>query len=211
MTVRDDAEGSATDLVGGPAVAAAHDRIRPHVLRTPVIGMFDHGVHLKAENLQRSGSFKLRGAFNTVLQLDDERRARGIVAHSSGNHAIAVAMVGRLLGVATTVVMPSDAPAVKAAPDRRTFRLLIGMMFLPLDGWRIRRIARRTDHSEISVDARFSSLFTHESEYLLFLFLYFYRHGIVAKRNDCSCLYCSFTCFPVADSACRERASSRRV
>lgn len=118
MSGHSDGDHGAAGLVGAAAVAAAHDRIRPHVLRTPVVAMFDHGVHLKAENLQRSGSFKLRGAFNTVLQLDEERRRRGIVAHSSGNHAIAVALVGRALGVATTVVMPSDAPAVKAARTR---------------------------------------------------------------------------------------------
>ncbi len=100
-------------LVRADAVLRARDRIRPYVLRTPVVPMFGHEVRCKAENLQASGSFKVRGAFNTVLQLTDAQRRSGIVAHSSGNHAIAVAMVGRVLDVATTVVVPSDAPAVK--------------------------------------------------------------------------------------------------
>jgi threo-3-hydroxy-L-aspartate ammonia-lyase len=101
------------DLVGIEAVHAAHERIRPHVVRTPLVPMDSAGVVLKAESLQPSGSFKLRGAFNTLLQLTPDERRRGVVAHSSGNHAIAVAYAGAALGIRTVVVMPHDAPRVK--------------------------------------------------------------------------------------------------
>ena len=69
----------------------------------------------KAECLQTGGSFKLRGAANRLLQLGPEERARGVVAFSSGNHAQGVAIAARRLGIAATIVMPSDAPAVKRA------------------------------------------------------------------------------------------------
>lgn len=68
---------------------------------------------VKAECLQQGGSFKLRGAFNRLLLLREEERARGVVAFSSGNHAQGVALAARRLGIAATIVMPSDAPAVK--------------------------------------------------------------------------------------------------
>lgn len=100
-------------LVDLDEIRAARARIAPWVVRTPLVGMTGSGVVLKAESLQPSGSFKLRGAFNSLLLLDDAQRARGVVAHSSGNHAVAVAMAGAALGVPATVVMPADAPAVK--------------------------------------------------------------------------------------------------
>jgi threonine dehydratase len=70
-------------------------------------------VWIKAECLQQGGSFKLRGAFNRLLQLSDAEKARGVVAFSSGNHAQGVALAARQLGIAATIVMPADAPAVK--------------------------------------------------------------------------------------------------
>ena len=70
-------------------------------------------VFLKCENYQRVGAFKFRGAFNAMSRLSEDQRKRGIITHSSGNHAQAVALVGRLLGVQTTVVMPKDAPVIK--------------------------------------------------------------------------------------------------
>ena len=70
-------------------------------------------VFLKCENFQRMGAFKFRGAFNAMSQLTDEQKKLGVITHSSGNHAQAVALVGRLLGIQTTVVMPDNAPAVK--------------------------------------------------------------------------------------------------
>lgn len=100
-------------LVTLPEIEAALRRIRPYVLRTPTLPMAVAGVLLKAESLQPSGAFKIRGAFNTLLQLAPAARARGVVAHSSGNHAIAVAMAARRLGIPATIVMPDNAPAVK--------------------------------------------------------------------------------------------------
>jgi threonine dehydratase len=70
-------------------------------------------VVLKCENFQRIGAFKFRGAYNAMSRLSADERGRGVVAFSSGNHAQAVAMVGRLLGTRTTVVMPRDAPVIK--------------------------------------------------------------------------------------------------
>ncbi|MFU8815851.1 MAG: threonine ammonia-lyase [Pseudomonadales bacterium] len=99
-------------------IRAAAGRIRGHVIRTPLVPMSGAGVLLKAESLQPSGAFKLRGAFNTLLQLPEAARERGVVAHSSGNHAIAVAMAAGVLGVPATIVMPADAPQVKLAWTR---------------------------------------------------------------------------------------------
>jgi len=75
-------------------------------------------VFFKCENFQRMGAFKFRGAYNALAQLSPEARRRGVLAYSSGNHAQAVALAGRLLGVRTTIVMPEDAPAVKLAATR---------------------------------------------------------------------------------------------
>ncbi len=75
-------------------------------------------VFFKCENFQRVGAFKFRGAYNALSQLTDEQRRRGVLAYSSGNHAQAVALAGRLLGVKTTIVMPQDAPPVKLAATR---------------------------------------------------------------------------------------------
>jgi threonine dehydratase len=98
-------------------VRAAADRVRGHVVRTPLLPLEIGGVQLwaKAECLQTGGSFKLRGATNRLLQLSPEERARGVVAFSSGNHAQGVAIAARRLGIAATIVMPSDAPQVKRA------------------------------------------------------------------------------------------------
>jgi threonine dehydratase len=75
-------------------------------------------VFFKCENLQRAGAFKFRGALNALANLSAEEKRRGVVAYSSGNHAQAVALAGKLLGVAATIVMPADAPAVKAQATR---------------------------------------------------------------------------------------------
>lgn len=100
-------------------IEAAAKRIAPFSHLTPVMTSrtLDErlGGHLflKCENLQRVGAFKFRGAMNAVLQLTDAERARGVITHSSGNHAQALALAGRLAGVPVCVVMPSTAPAVK--------------------------------------------------------------------------------------------------
>lgn len=96
-------------------VEAAASRIAGHVSRTPLLPLDRDGKRLwiKAECLQQGGSFKLRGATNRLLQLDAEQRSRGVVAFSSGNHAQGVAIAAQRLGIAATIVMPHDAPAVK--------------------------------------------------------------------------------------------------
>jgi threonine dehydratase len=96
-------------------VRAAAGRIAPFVTRTPLLPFEWKGRQLwaKAECLQQGGAFKLRGATNRLLQLTEEERGRGVVAFSSGNHARGVAIAARRLGMRATIVMPSDAPAVK--------------------------------------------------------------------------------------------------
>lgn len=75
-------------------------------------------LYLKAENFQRMGAFKFRGAYNAIARLTDGEKARGVLAYSSGNHAQAIALAGQILGVRTTIVMPHDAPAIKLAATR---------------------------------------------------------------------------------------------
>ncbi len=105
-------------------IRAAADRIAPHVHRTPVVTsrcldeQAGRALFFKCELFQRGGSFKVRGALNAVLSLSDEAAAKGIVTHSSGNHAQAVAIAAGIRGVLATVVMPSNAPAVKKAAVR---------------------------------------------------------------------------------------------
>jgi threo-3-hydroxy-L-aspartate ammonia-lyase len=105
-------------------VRAAAELLRGVAHRTPVMTSrtlderLGASVFFKCENLQRGGAFKFRGAYNAVSRLSDEERARGVLAYSSGNHAQAVALTGRLLGVRTTIVMPDDAPASKIEGTR---------------------------------------------------------------------------------------------
>jgi len=111
-------------MVSFADVAAAHERIRAFARRTPVLtsttvnGMTGAKVFFKCENLQRMGAFKFRGAYNALSQLSDDRRQHGVITFSSGNHAQAVALAGRLLDVKTVIVMPDDAPAVKLEATR---------------------------------------------------------------------------------------------
>ena len=105
-------------------VAAAAARLLGRAHRTPVMtsrtvdARTGARVFFKCENLQRMGAFKFRGAFNALAQLPAEARRRGVLAYSSGNHAQAVALAGRELGIAVTIVMPRDAPAVKLDATR---------------------------------------------------------------------------------------------
>jgi threonine dehydratase len=109
---------SETPLLDLSAITAAAMRIAPFVGLTPIVAMTPTGLRLKAESLQPIGAFKLRGAFNAILSLSDEERARGVVAHSSGNHAQAVAYAAHCLGVKAAVVMPAGAPRVKLEATR---------------------------------------------------------------------------------------------
>ncbi|HLH29421.1 MAG TPA: threonine/serine dehydratase, partial [Acidimicrobiales bacterium] len=105
--------------IGHDDILAAAARIAPWVHRTPVMtsrtidARCGGTVFLKCENFQKVGAFKFRGAVNALLQLDEAGRRAGVVTHSSGNHAQALALAGKLLGVPVTVVMPRTAPAVK--------------------------------------------------------------------------------------------------
>jgi threonine dehydratase len=103
------------------AIRAAHERIRPYIKRTPVLTSeaIDTGcgarLHFKCENLQAVGAFKARGACNAVFSLTDVEAARGVVTHSSGNHAAALARAARLRGIGAEIVMPKGSPQSKVA------------------------------------------------------------------------------------------------
>ena len=101
-------------------VGDAARRIAAAVTRTPLLPLDWQGrrIWIKAECLQRTGSFKFRGAYNAIASLPEGERSRGVLTFSSGNHAQAVALVGRLLGIPTTIVMPGDAPTVKIEATR---------------------------------------------------------------------------------------------
>lgn len=105
-------------------VEAAASRIRGVALETPLLRspeldeLTGARVAIKAENLQRAGSFKFRGAYNRLSCLDEARRNAGVVAWSSGNHAQGVAAAARLLGINATIVMPADAPRIKVSRTR---------------------------------------------------------------------------------------------
>jgi threonine dehydratase len=106
-------------------VRAAAARIAPHVVRTPMLRhrrldeVTGGTILVKPEPLQRTGSFKLRGATNAALRLSDAARAGGVVTHSSGNHGQAVACAAAMLGIRALVAMPQDAPAIKVEATRR--------------------------------------------------------------------------------------------
>lgn len=101
-------------------VVAAAERIHGHAHRTPVMTSRSFNeelgaqVFFKCENLQRMGAFKFRGAFNALSRFDDEQKRRGVVTFSSGNHAQAIALAARILGIPATIIMPHDAPKAKA-------------------------------------------------------------------------------------------------
>jgi threonine dehydratase len=105
-------------------IRAAHERVKGRAVRTPVLNSaaFDERVgarvYFKCENLQNMGAFKFRGAYNALSLLSKEEKSRGVVSFSSGNHAQAVALAGKLLGIKAVIVMPEDAPKVKLEGTR---------------------------------------------------------------------------------------------
>lgn len=105
-------------------VRAAADRLAGLAHRTPALtsrtvnARTKATVFFKAENFQRTGAFKFRGAYNALSRLPETSRKRGVLTYSSGNHAQAVALSGRLLGIPATIIMPRDAPAVKMEATR---------------------------------------------------------------------------------------------
>jgi threonine dehydratase len=100
-------------------IQAAHYRIKPFIHQTPVMSsqqlneLFDCELFFKCENFQKTGAFKFRGATNAVLSMTSEEKSRGVVTHSSGNHAAALALAARMNGVKANIVMPDNAPVVK--------------------------------------------------------------------------------------------------
>ncbi|MCJ2022578.1 threo-3-hydroxy-L-aspartate ammonia-lyase [Methylobacterium sp. E-065] len=115
---------AATRLPTYADVARAAERIAGAAHRTPVLtsrtadAMTGATLFFKAENLQRAGAFKFRGAYNAISALSEAERARGVITFSSGNHAQAVALACRLLGAPATIIMPADAPAAKIEGTR---------------------------------------------------------------------------------------------
>lgn len=105
-------------------VEKAYQVVRPVVHRTPLLtsrtfnALSGNEVFLKAENLQRIGAFKIRGAYYKISSLNADERGRGVVAHSSGNHAQGVALASKVLGVKATVVMPKNSPSIKVEATR---------------------------------------------------------------------------------------------
>jgi len=102
-------------------ILAAKERLQGHVNVTPVMTsrtlnrIVGAEIYFKCENLQRIGAFKFRGAFNSISKLTEAEKERGVITYSSGNHAQAVALVGRMLNIQTTIVMPNNAPETKRA------------------------------------------------------------------------------------------------
>ena len=105
-------------------IEIAAENLSSHVFTTPVIeserinSRLNCRVLIKAENLQRTGSFKFRGAFNMISSLTDYQKEKGVVAFSSGNHAQGVAAASRILNIKSTIVMPEDAPEIKIKNTR---------------------------------------------------------------------------------------------
>jgi len=111
-----------TDALSLADIRAAADRIREYVLPTPTVSgeaVAGVGAWLKAENLQRTGSFKVRGAINAVLQLDAEQRRRGVITLSAGNHGQALAYAAQAFGIPCVVVIRDDAQVTKLQAIRR--------------------------------------------------------------------------------------------
>lgn len=125
--------------VRAAAVRIAGEAVCTPLLSAPALSDWaDRPMVVKAENLQRTGSFKMRGALNALRQLTEEQRAAGVIAASSGNHAQALAFAAQLVGTTVTVVMPSDAPPIKVQGASR-------------HGAKIRYYGRMTDNRDAMV------------------------------------------------------------
>jgi threonine dehydratase len=119
-------------------IRAAADRIQPYVLKTPTLSgeaVAGPGVFLKAENLQRTGSFKVRGAVNAVLQLTPEQRRRGVITLSAGNHGQALAYAAQAFQIPCVVVIREDAQVTKLSAIRRYGAEIV---LVPLAEWQQR-------------------------------------------------------------------------
>ena len=116
VTVKRDQETAS--LLSLDSILQARERIAAYVGQTPIVAMTPTGLLLKAENLHPVGAFKLRGAFNALLSLAAEERKHGVIAHSSGNHAQAVAYAAHVLGIKSVVVMPGAVSRTKLEATR---------------------------------------------------------------------------------------------
>ncbi|MGC6769457.1 threonine ammonia-lyase [Enterococcus sp. LJL51] len=102
-----------------PYMAAVYERLKPHIIHTPLMPsntmnqMIDGEIFLKLENLQRTGAFKFRGAYNKLQQLSELEKSKGVIACSAGNHAQGVALAASLLGINARIYMPMTAPRTK--------------------------------------------------------------------------------------------------
>lgn len=118
-------------MIGFSDTKDAYERVRNMVLETPVIGSdhlserYEGEVYLKLECLQKTGSFKVRGAFNRVLQMDADQRSRGIVTVSSGKHAVALSYVSKKLHIKVVAIMPRIAPKQVEAVKRHGAEIIL--------------------------------------------------------------------------------------
>ena len=133
------------DVLTPQEIDKAHERIFSLIIKTPLISSetinkrTNANVYFKLENLQWTGSFKLRGASNKISQLSNEEKSRGIVSYSSGNHAQAVAYASNLFGVQATIIMPKNAPSIKIE-NTKNYGWLVNEMkavssFIPSTSW----------------------------------------------------------------------------
>ena len=117
-----------TEMIPLETIRAAQERLEKLVHKTPLernhtfSTISEREVYLKLENLQRTGSFKVRGASNCIMTLSEEQKAKGIIAASAGNHAQGVALGSRMAHCKSTVVMPEGAPWPRQKPPRATGR-----------------------------------------------------------------------------------------
>lgn len=117
-TTLDMIDVSYDDIVGAAARLTDVAHVTPVVTSRTINEWTSAQIYFKCENFQRAGAFKFRGAYNAMVQLTAEEKRRGVVTYSSGNHAQAIALAGRILDVPTTIVMPNDAPPVKVSAVR---------------------------------------------------------------------------------------------
>ena len=126
-------------MVNYTDILAANDRIKGLVTKTPVMTsrtldkMLNAEIFLKCENFQRVGAFKMRGALNAISLLSDDQKSKGVITHSSGNHAQAVALAAKLSGIKATIVMPKTSPQVKVNATRDTYGAHVVMCEPTLD------------------------------------------------------------------------------
>jgi threonine dehydratase len=135
------------ELLSLADVRAAADRIRPHVVKTPTLSgeaVAGADVWMKAENLQRTGSFKVRGAVNAVLQLSPDQRRRGVITLSAGNHGLALAYAAQILRIPCVVVVRDDAPLSKLEAIRR---LGAEIVLTPIARWQERLEAEQRERN----------------------------------------------------------------